>query len=212
MISFRFVPTKDDYIKSFRIFYLNSWPAWAVLIVLVLFQIICVGSAFVRGDLGFDFGGIFPVVIFIFLVFYIAFALVINPITVASKVEKDERLSSPVQYEVSDEQIMFKNQFSEIKLDWGSFQKVIESKELFLLIHSTNKNMFQIIPKRAFASADDEQAFKNLLNVKIHKKPKSNFSIKSPAAIAVIVITSVFFLFLCAIAILSFVFTASFSK
>lgn len=212
MISFRFAPTKDDYIKSFRIFYLNSWPSWAVLIGLVLSQIICIGSAFVRGDLGFDFGGILPIVLFVFLVFYLAFALVINPMTVTSKVEKDERLSSPVQYEVNDEQIMFKNQFSETKLDWGSFQKVIESKELFLLVHATNKNMFQIIPKRAFASADDEQAFKNLLNLKIPKKPKSFLDIKSPAAIAAIVITSVFFLFLCAIATLSFVFTASFSK
>ena len=212
MISFRFAPTKDDYIKSLRVFYLNSWPTWAVLIVLVLSKIICIGSAFVRGDLGFDFGGIFPIVLFVFLVFYLAFAFVINPMIVASKVEKDERLSSPVQYEVNDEQIMFKNQFTETKLDWGSFQKVIESKELFLLVHLTNKNMFQIIPKRAFASTNDEQAFKNLLNVKIPKKPKSNFNIKSPAVIATIVITSGFFLFLCALATVTFIYTASFSK
>ena len=212
MQSFSFIPTKDDYIKAFRTFYLSNWPIWAVLIVFVLSQIICIGSAFLRGDLGSEFGGVFPIVLFIFLAIYLAYALVINPMTIASKVEKDERLSSPVQYEVNGEQIMFKNQFAETKMDWGSFQKVIESKELFLLVYSTNKNMFQIIPKRAFAATDGEQAFRNLLNNKIPKNPKNNFNIKSPAFIVTIVITFGFCLLLCAIAVISFVFTASFPK
>jgi hypothetical protein len=212
MLFFKFTPTKDDYIKAFRTFYLSSWPVWGVLIVFLLSQIIFFGLAFIRGDLGFDLGGILPIVLIVFIASYLAFTLVINPMTAASKLEKNERLSSPVQYEVNDEQIMFKNQFAETKLDWGSFQKVIESKDIFLLVYTTNKNMFQIIPKRAFASTDDEQAFKNLLNTKIPQNKKINFNIKNPAVIVTVVITTGFCLFFCAIAALSFVYKAFLSK
>jgi hypothetical protein len=107
------------------------------------------------------------------------FPLVISPYMTAHKMEKDERLSSPVQYEANDEQIMFKNKFSETKLDWGSFCRVIETKDLFLLVYTSNKNCSQMIPKRAFASNDDEQAFRDLVAAKIPAKQNNFFDIKN---------------------------------
>ncbi|MBI5943766.1 MAG: YcxB family protein [Chloroflexi bacterium] len=188
---------------------MSNWRIWAVLVFFVLATIICAGSAFIlRGDLGFEYGIIFPLILFIFIVFYVVFAFFINPLTIANKVGKDERLSSPIQYEVSDEQIMFRNQFAETKLDWGSFQKVIESEEMFLLVYTLNKNMFQIIPKRAFSATVDEQVFRDLLKTKIPKTHKNKFDIKNPAILVPILLAVGFCLFLCAISVFSFFYAA----
>ena len=117
--------------------------------------------------------------------------------------EMDERLGSPVQGQADEEQISFKTQFLETKLDWGSYHKVLESKDQFLLIHSANKNMFQIIPKRAFASVDDERAFRDLLKVKIPEKQRGSFEVKNSTVIIIIFISLAFCLSICSVAVLT---------
>ena len=178
MLSFGFTPTKNDYLKAFWVFYSSNWSIWAVLFLAVVPQGICVFTALLRGEFGFGFEFILPLVIFLGLGFILFFAFVISPLRVANKVEKDERLNSPVQYEVNDQGLLFRNQFTETKTDWGSYQKFIETKDMFLLIYSINKNMFQIIPKRAFTSSDDELLFKRLLVSKNLEIKKNLFDIK----------------------------------
>lgn len=178
MLSFGFTPTKDDYLKAFRTFYLSSWPIWALLIFVSLPQAVCIFIAVLRGEFGDGYLLILPAIILLTGVIVLISLLFIGPLRVANKVEKDERLHSPVQYECSDEQIHFKDQFSELKTDWASYQQYIESKELFLLIYTANKNMFQIIPKRAFKSPDDEAAFRDLLLSKKIKRKSSPFKLQ----------------------------------
>jgi hypothetical protein len=208
VLTFTYVPTRGDYLKSFRTIYLRSWPVWSVVGILMLVQGVCIVSALLRGEAGFELGILLPLAIFVFLAFYLTFALVIRPLTVANKVEKDERLSSPVHYEVSDEQIVFRNQFAETRLDWGSFQKVVESQGHFLLLYTVNKNAFQIIPKRAFGSPEDEQAFRDLLKAKIPDHQESRFNLKNPLVILGIVLITGFCLFQCVIAVFTFLLPA----
>ena len=208
MLTFTYVPTREDYLKSFRTIYLRSWPIWSVVIILIITQVVCIGSALIRDEISFESGVLLPFAIFVFLAFYLIFALVIHPLRLANKVEKDERLSSPVHYEVSDEQIIFGNQFAETKLDWGSFQKVVESRDHFLLLYTVNKNAFQIIPKRAFAAPEDEQAFRDLLKAKIPDHQESKFNLRNPMVILGIVLITGFCLFQCAIAVFTFLLPA----
>jgi hypothetical protein len=208
MLTFTYVPTREDYLKAFRTIYLRSWPLWSVVIIVMLAQGICIASALLRGEVGFELGILLPFAIFVFLAFYLTFALVIHPLTVANRVQKDERLNSPVHYEVSDAQIVFRNQFAETKLDWGSFQKVVESQDHFLLLYTVNKNAFQIIPKRAFAAPEDEQAFRDLLKAKIPDHQKSQFSLRNPVVILGIVLIAGFCLFQCVIAVFTFLLPA----
>ncbi len=203
MLSFGFTPNKNDYIKSFQAYYLNNWGIWAVLVLatisLGVIAFLALLSGELRDNFSFALAFIIPLIVFIFLGCFLLFALVINPLQIANKVKKDERLHSPIQYEVSAEQILFKNQFTETKTDWGSFQKFIETKDVFLLVYSINKRMFQIIPKRAFASSDDEQTFKQLLISKNLKSQNSPFDIKKKSLLIVVIITLLFcFLYVCA--------------
>jgi hypothetical protein len=197
MLSFGFTPTKSDYIKSFRAYYLSNWQIWAFLVLITIPFGICAFSTLLSGKVrdGFSFtlSFIIPLIAFMLLGSFLLSTLVINPLKIANKVDKDERLHSPIQYAVNAEQILFKNQFTETKTDWGSFQKFIENKDVFLLIYSVNKGMFQIIPKRAFASIDDEQAFRNLLISKNLKSKSSPLDIKKNPVLAIGIIAFIVF-------------------
>ena len=182
MLSFGFTPTRSDYLKAYWAYYLSNWQIWSVLILLVVPQGICIFSAILNGNYGSSSGWVFPFFLFLFLALFIVFTLVINPLRLANRVKKDPRLSSPVQYEVSEEQIIIKNQFSETKTDWGTFQRFVESKDVFLLIYTVNKNMFQLVPKRAFASSEEVDAFRKLLVAKNLKGKTNPFDIKKNPA------------------------------
>ncbi len=171
MPSFEFTPTKQDYLKAFRSFYLTRWKEQALLLSIAFIMIACSLLAALQGNLG-EFR-YFIFALFGLLFFFLLYAVVISPLIVANKVPKDERLNSPVLYELRDEHIEIKNKFSEHKMDWGSFQKIIETEEYLLLIYTVNKNAFQIIPKRAFVTSDDEKKFIKVAQERINNASKS---------------------------------------
>lgn len=211
MVTYQFKPTKDDYLKAFRAFYLSNWFIWAGLMAFMLFLFLCWISSFLFNVSSLEYGRGFLLFFFLALAFFLVFTLLFNPLKAANKAETDERFGSPVEGEVSNEYITFKYKFSEAKLDWGSFHRMIESKDQFLLVHSANKNMFQIIPKRAFSSTEDEQAFRIIVNAKIPKS-QSSIDIKSPAVIITILFSAGLCLFLCAFAVVAFMTRAIISR
>jgi uncharacterized membrane protein YhaH (DUF805 family) len=162
--------------------------------------LLIINSIFLHNDIGFKYYEIFLLAVPIYLIF----VFVINPLLIVRNLEKDERLSNLLQFEFNDEQILCKTKFIETKLDWGSFQKVVESSDYFLLVYSTNKNLFQYIPKRAFATTEKEQEFRNYLNIKIPTNQKTQIDIKLPIATLVILIVIGFCLLIFMLATISY--------
>ncbi len=203
MISFGFTPGGEDYRKSFQTYYRENWipsilfPVYILLVGIFLFIAGSYGTSGLGNTLYF---GLF----FAFVaVFYVLFVFVINPRIIAARAAKDERMSSPVQYEVTDEQMVVRTTFSEIKTDWGQFQKVIDGKEVILLLHHGNVRLFQFIPKRAFASPDDERAFVELARRKV-VPAQSRFDWSNPAFRMAVIGGLIFLALICLITSWSF--------
>lgn len=45
------------------------------------------------------------------------------------------------------------------ELDWDHVQKVVESKDLYLIIYRGQNQVYPLLPKRAFVDPDEENAF-----------------------------------------------------
>lgn len=203
MISFGFTPNGEDYRKSFQTYYRENWiPAilFPVYILLVGIFLFITGSYGMFGPGNTLYFGL----LFAFVAaFYVLFVFVINPRLIAARAAKDERMSSPVQYEVTGEQLVMRTAFSEVKTDWGEYQKVIDGKEIILLLHHTNKRMFQFIPKRAFASPEDERAFVELARRKV-VPVKSRLDWANPAFRIAVIGGLIFLALICLVTIWSF--------
>ncbi len=159
-ITFSFTPQRTDYIRTLRAFLFTSRAIYSILIVSFLFF---ASSIYFSVQYGLSS---WTVVLLVLSLIIATSYLFTSPITAGDKAAREERMSCETQWEANDEYILVKNKFSQTNFDWGTFSRVFETKEHFLLICTTNKNMFQFVPKRAFISADQEQGFRKLLEAK----------------------------------------------
>jgi hypothetical protein len=79
------------------------------------------------------------------------------------KMSKNKLATLPTTYEMDDERIAISNSVAETKYSWILFSRAFENEQYFLLGYSTNKNMVQFIPKRAFLSKDHETLTRSLI-------------------------------------------------
>jgi hypothetical protein len=158
-ITFRFTPTKEDWVRATRARYrrdLRTWLSLASAGCLLLMGLCSVAL----------YGPGFSVVFLMAMVpiaLWPAFALVIAPLSAGHQVEKNERLRGETMWQVDDHRILIKNRFAETVCDWGAFGKALETEQAYLLVDAVNKQAFQVVPKRAFDSPADEAAFRELL-------------------------------------------------
>ncbi len=162
-ISFHFIPTKDDYVRGVRAFYFSDAGFKRALVIMGVVELLLVVAAF-AGNLG---DGPLPWLFVLGLLAFPVYLLVILPINMGRQIEKNERFTAETTWELGEDQVSIKNKFSETKTDWGSFQKMVRTDDYYLLIYATNKRMFQIIPKRAFESQEQETAFREFVKQKL---------------------------------------------
>ncbi len=81
-----------------------------------------------------------------------------------SSFRRDPRLQQHFQAVISDTGIDFSNPTGSTQSTWSAFTRYVESRNLFLLYQAPH--VFNVLPKRAFASGDEE-SFRGLLNAKL---------------------------------------------
>lgn len=74
---------------------------------------------------------------------------------------KDPRAGGDQTFVFADDAVYYRGADAESRVGWEFFTRVVETDELYLLEHNQN-GMFTALPKSAFASASDEQAFRRM--------------------------------------------------
>ncbi|MFN8411661.1 MAG: YcxB family protein [Anaerolineales bacterium] len=166
-IKFKVVLSKDDFVKVARSYYLSQFnnQVFGVLLVLLI----------VAGVLGLIRNG-FELSIFLFVAmasFGLIYSYFIAPLSGANKIEQDKNWHTGNSWSATKDGISVYSGTKEVKIKWDVFQDFLETKNYFLLIHSDNKQSFQIIPRRAFESAEQEKDFRQLLKSVFDKNRKS---------------------------------------
>jgi hypothetical protein len=169
-ISFQFTPAKEDYIRAARTIQMSNKRLWPILVAMVLLEL-CALSAILGGRLG---GSPLNWMFVLPLPLVVLYIFVWGPINLGRQIEKNERFTCEVTWQADDSQILVKNKFSETKMDWGTFQRFIETKDCYYLVYTVNKQMSQFVPKRAFKSKEHEAAFREMLKRNIKAIWKQN--------------------------------------
>lgn len=165
---FRFTPTVEDYSRAVRAFYVRQGVFSAVLACLAVFAICGLILRTMTGSLDAEpavvglvttlllSGGIVAAIILIMF-------LLVQPWLFSRQVQHNERWRSETVWRFTDDDIAVRDMYAQTTLDWGTFRRVIETRTHFLLLHTLNKNMFHILPKRAFESIEQQRAFRAFL-------------------------------------------------
>jgi YcxB-like protein len=166
LMRFEFTPTPEDYKKVIRIYYLSDTRIWVILALFGLPQLCC--SLYIITQNGLK-NNLLPLLLLLLFPLFIVYLLVLMPLSFAQRVKNNERMKAKTTWMVSEEQIIIKNEYSESKLTWDAYQRVIESRAFYLLFAQGQKGLFQMLPKRAFFTVDQELAFQKMVSNKVKK-------------------------------------------
>jgi PHD/YefM family antitoxin component YafN of YafNO toxin-antitoxin module len=159
--------TKDDLTKALRNFYASqlSNQFWGVFLILVV----------IVGVFGLIRNGMeTSILLFVIMAaFGLIYSYFLVPLLMANKIVQDKNWSAENHWTATKDKITVNSGAGERKIKWELYQDFIDTNGFFLLIHSENKQSFQIIPKRAFESLEDEESFHQLLKSKFEKNRKS---------------------------------------
>jgi hypothetical protein len=119
------------------------------------------------------------------------------PWRAARRAAREERLRAKTLYEIDDDGVLIRNDYAETKLDWGSFREFVITEDYYLLVYTLNRSMVQFIPRRAFASEHDEEAFRAILEASLPEVQSKTIGRARLAVSLLIVAVVVFFALAC---------------
>ena len=160
IIKLRFKYTEEEYASATRLYMLRSSD---LLFRIIASSLLLAGGVFLILLLNLDEQtSIFFIlvgVIWLLFLFLIFFAVP------RQRFRSDPKFRDEYFLQFSEDGIHFKTAQIDSLIQWSFYSKVLEDDRFYLMVYG--KNMISIIPKRAFASAAEEEAFNNLLRRKI---------------------------------------------
>ncbi len=157
-ITVHFTPIPQDYVKTYRMLQFRSLFTRIVYGTLGVLGLCLLGSTLAPSAGSNARLWPIPIAILVFL----ALAFMLPSYSVGRRAKGNEQLLAETAWELDDSQLRVSNRFVDAKYEWGFFQGLVEDKDYFYLRHSSNKRLYNFIPKRAFASAEEMQAFREL--------------------------------------------------
>lgn len=155
-ISLRFRYTEEEYIAAMRLYLMRSRDLIVPFVASFLYTLLCI-FLFKWLDFGSELMPIF--LIAAFLPFIIAFLLYF--VVPRQRFRGDPKFADEYLLQFSEDGIHFKTAQIDSILQWSLYNKVLENERFYILVYG--KNMISVIPRRAFASADQETAFAQML-------------------------------------------------
>lgn len=167
-IKFDFTLSVEDYKTGTRMFYLKQTNTLVGLVISGIFFFYGIILLFTGGRellvTSLLVTALFPVLLYVYFVR--------SPSQVSKRVAQSERFTSPQKWRVDNEKIMISQHFGDTRVRWEEFVGLVESKDYFLLRFGVNRNAFQIVPKRAFSSEEQQAAFRELVRQNMGKGKK----------------------------------------
>jgi len=161
-IKIKYTANLQEQIKARKLYYKHSfWSYFDKIIALLSIGFGC----FLIALWGFSWWLIIFFIIGVFEFF--------NVLSLDSFIVKFQFKRLPVKFkeeqlvEFNEDVIIYKTAQIDSKLNWSLYYKVIETDEFFMLVYG--KNMYSVIPKRAFKNDKEIDQFKQLINSKIRK-------------------------------------------
>ena len=158
-LTLRYTSNQQDYANVLRLFFLQRTETRVILALLVIafglisFTIIVKDSP----------PSIFELIWLLLPPFFVLFTFFVQPSRFVRQAAGNEKLLSEAVWELSDEGVQFSSQFNSTHLGWEALNKLVTTREYYLLLIKANKNVFRFLPRRAFTSSQQQDQFLELV-------------------------------------------------
>lgn len=162
----QFKPTPSDYVKTTLAFYFTQRSILLLTAISILFAVLAVPYSLVQWARGSNIALFILAIVFGFLL--IAAATVAAPLLrVRRMVDKDETMRAETVWSITNDRIELRNRFEKTDLAWELFDRLIDTRQYFLLVYAGNKRQFTFLPKHAFSTEQERERFKLMAQEKM---------------------------------------------
>jgi hypothetical protein len=158
-VQLSFTYTEDEYISAARFFFSRAHDAKFRFYLFLGFLAGALLIAWLSGDVYVAATILIPVLLVLARYWYAYSTLP------RSYFRRNPKFRDPYELTFSDGGIVFRSKGVESRLEWGFYTKVLETPEHFFLVYG--KDMFSLIPKRAFRDPRQESVFREMLRRKL---------------------------------------------
>ncbi len=154
-LTLHFTPNKQDYANVLRLFFFQrnstrvSLVFLAIAFGLIIYTVVAQGTP----------PTLFELVWLLLPPLFVAYVFFIQPSRMANQAIQNEQLATEATWEVSDNGVKISSRFGETQMNWDTLQKLVTTREYYLLLSKVNKNAFRFMPKRAFATGRETEQF-----------------------------------------------------
>ena len=158
-VRLEFEYTEAEYLAASRLFFFSSPHVVARLIV---FGLLLVVAAVLLSVLMTESFVLWASLLFVFV---LEGALFYNVLVAAPRkyFRGDPKFHDRYELTFSDEGIKLKTSQVDSKLAWSLYTKVVEGRDMYLLLYGNETRMMTAVPKRVFMNTDQENRFRELL-------------------------------------------------
>lgn len=159
MLTLRYTPNRQDYAAVLRIFFWQrtgtkvSLGFLAFAFGLIIYVILSQGTP----------PTIFELVWLLLPPFFVVFVFFIQPARLANQAAQNDQLVTEATWELNEAGVQISSRFGTHFMEWDSLQKMLTTRDYYLLLSKTNKNAFRFLPRRAFTSPQEEELFLELV-------------------------------------------------
>lgn len=82
----------------------------------------------------------------------------------------DRKFQDPVTFTFTPDHVFARTRLIESRIDWRLYTDVLEGRDCYVLVYGKDVRMLTPVPKRAFRSREQEQAFRALALPRFDKK------------------------------------------
>ena len=165
-LTLRYTPNQQDYAQVLRLFFLQRTGTRVSLVFLCIAFLLIIFSVAVTGSPP----SIFELIWLLLPPLFLIFIFYIQPSRIARQAAANEQLISEATWEVNDAGVHISTFFSSTHLDWEALNRLVITKEYYLLLIKSNKNAFRFLPRRAFTSQQEQDQFLELMADHLSRK------------------------------------------
>lgn len=162
----RYTPDQRDYAQVLRLFFLQrtgTQISLAFLVIafgMILYAIVSKGTP----------PTVFELIWLVLPPLFVIFVFFVQPSRISRQTVGNDQLTSETTWEVGDTGVQISSRFGSTHLGWEALNKLVTTREYFLLLLKDNKNAFRFLPRRAFTSPQVQEQFMELMASHLPKR------------------------------------------
>lgn len=162
-LTIKFTPDKNDYLRASRAL-ANKTPVFIVLAIITVLLMIGALVVLIVTSIGDSTWNNVAIISLVIGAFYLVYYFVLIPMQLGRSFKSDELLQKERVLVLDEKGLTMTLEDRRSDMVWENFEKLMDSKSLYLMIYKADERLYPFVPKRAFETRESEAAFRQFFS------------------------------------------------